>query len=243
LRIDLRKELEIHRYTPGLHKQPWKELQPCNVVLGPRGRRGRPDSDDLAGGLGQGSGWGGSRSCGEPTWVLTHGGEATGGRVWRRPAMAAAGSSAPASWWLGLSNKRKGELLGILGQAGAKRVGGASVRRVELAVQLHRRGGSSAVARLLRARGKGVSGTALRAPKLPGASCLKPAKNKNKTHLLLKRTHRSRPTLWWPPRPTGVAPSKAPSSRFRLARGLTPPSSGFRLARGLTPPSSGFRLS
>jgi hypothetical protein len=33
-RTDPWKELEIHRYTPGLHKQPWKELQPCNVVLG-----------------------------------------------------------------------------------------------------------------------------------------------------------------------------------------------------------------
>jgi hypothetical protein len=54
--------------------------------------------------------------------------------------------------------------------------------------------------------------------------------------------HRARPTPRWPPRPTGVAQSKAPSSRFRLAQGLTPPSSGFRLARGPTPPSSGFRL-
>jgi hypothetical protein len=61
-------------------------------------------------------------------------------------------------------------------------------------------------------------------------------------HLSLKRTHRARPTLWWPPRPTGVAQSEAPSSGFRLARGLTPPSSRFRLARGLTPPSSGLRL-
>jgi hypothetical protein len=61
-------------------------------------------------------------------------------------------------------------------------------------------------------------------------------------HLLLKRTHRARPTLRWPPRPIGVAQSKAPSSRFRLARGLTPPSSGFRLARVLTPPSIRFRL-
>jgi hypothetical protein len=48
--------------------------------------------------------------------------------------------------------------------------------------------------------------------------------------------------LQWPPRPTGVAQSKDPSSRFRLAPGLTPPSSGFRLTRGLTPPSSGFHL-
>jgi hypothetical protein len=39
-----------------------------------------------------------------------------------------------------------------------------------------------------------------------------------------------------------VAQSRAPSSRFRLARGYTPPSSGFRLARGYTPPSSRFRL-
>jgi hypothetical protein len=31
------KEFEVHRYTPGLHKQPWEELQPRNVVLGPRG--------------------------------------------------------------------------------------------------------------------------------------------------------------------------------------------------------------
>jgi hypothetical protein len=87
-----------------------------------------------------------------------------------------------------------------------------------------------------------VSGTALRVPKKPGESRLKPEKNKNKTHLLLKHTHRARPTPRWPPRPTGVAQSKAPSSRFRLARGLTPPSSGFRLAQGLTPPSSEFRL-
>jgi hypothetical protein len=78
-------------------------------------------------------------------------------------------------------------------------------------------------------------------PKKPGESCLKPEKNKNKTHLLPKHAHRARPTLRWPSRPTGVAQSKAPSSSFRLARGLTPPSSRFRLARGLTPPSNGER--
>jgi hypothetical protein len=70
-------------------------------------------------------------------------------------------------------------------------------------------------------------------PKKPGESYLKPTKNKYETHLLLKQTHRARPTLRWPPRPTGVAQSNAPSSGFRLARGLTPPSSGFLLARGL----------
>jgi hypothetical protein len=79
-------------------------------------------------------------------------------------------------------------------------------------------------------------------PKKPGEPCLKPAKNKSKTHLSPKHARRARPTLRWPPRPTGVAQSKAPSSGFRLARGSTLPSSGFRLTRGLTPTSSGFRL-
>jgi hypothetical protein len=40
----------------------------------------------------------------------------------------------------------------------------------------------------------------------------------------------------------GMAHSKAPSSRFRLARGFTLPSSGFRLARGFAAPSSGLRF-
>jgi hypothetical protein len=70
----------------------------------------------------------------------------------------------------------------------------------------------------------------------------KTCKKQNKTHHLPKHARTARPTLRWPPRPTRVTQSKAPSSRFRLARGLTPPSSGFRLAQGLTPPSSGFRL-
>jgi hypothetical protein len=80
-----------------------------------------------------------------------------------------------------------------------------------------------------------------RGSKKPGESCLKPEKTKTKYTSYLN-AHRARPTLWWPPRPTGVAQSKAPSSGFRLARGLTPPSSGFRLARGPAPPSSRFRL-
>jgi hypothetical protein len=81
-------------------------------------------------------------------------------------------------------------------------------------------------------------------PEAPLKNWGNPAQNlqKTKTHLLIKRTHQARPTSRWPPRPTGVAQSKAPSIRFRLARGLTPPSSRFRLARGLTPPSSRFRL-
>jgi hypothetical protein len=56
---------------------------------------------------------------------------------------------------------------------------------------------------------------------------------KTKTkHLSLKRTHKVRPTPWWPPWPTGVAQSRAPTSRLRLARGLTPPSSGSALLKG-----------
>jgi hypothetical protein len=50
------------------------------------------------------------------------------------PTAAAAGGITPASWRLGQNNKRTGELLGTLGQAGATRVGGASGRRVELTV-------------------------------------------------------------------------------------------------------------
>jgi hypothetical protein len=65
--------------------------------------------------------------------------------------------------------------------------------------------------------------TGQRGPKKPKESSLKPAKNKSKTHLLPKHAHRARPALRWPPRPTGVAQSKAPSSGFCLARGLRPP--------------------
>jgi hypothetical protein len=68
---------------------------------------------------------------------------------------------------------------------------------------------------------------------------LKTCKKQNKTHFLPKHTHTTRPTLRWPPRPTRVAQSKAPLSRFCLARGLTSPSSGFHLARGLAPPRAG----
>jgi hypothetical protein len=82
-RSDPWKVLSAYRYALGSRLHPWKEVRVSNVVQGQGERRGRPDSGDLAGGLGWGSSWGGSRSCGEPTWVLTHGGEATGGgRRW-----------------------------------------------------------------------------------------------------------------------------------------------------------------
>jgi hypothetical protein len=47
---------------------------------------------------------------------------------------AATGARTPASWRLGLSNKREGKLQGVLGHAGAARVGGASGWRVEFTV-------------------------------------------------------------------------------------------------------------
>jgi hypothetical protein len=78
-----------------------------------------------------------------------------------------------------------------------------------------------------------------------GESCLKPAKNaKRKTHLEpnTKHAHTAWPTPRWPPRPTRAAQHGAPSSKVRLARGLTPPSNEVRFARGLMPPRAGFRL-
>jgi hypothetical protein len=50
-----------HREVPGLHKTPRRYWNPYNATLGDWGRRGRWNSGDLAGGLGRGSGSGGSR--------------------------------------------------------------------------------------------------------------------------------------------------------------------------------------
>jgi hypothetical protein len=58
-------------------------------------------------------------------------------------------------------------------------------------------------------------------------------------HLSLKHTHKARPTPRWSPRPTGVAPSRAPSSRLRLARGLTPPRAGSVSLEGSRLPRAG----
>jgi hypothetical protein len=84
------------------------------VVLGPRGRRGRPESDDLAGGLGRGSGWGGSRVHEGSVWVPTCGREATSHHGRRSRAAGVAGSSTPASWQPSLGNKWPGQLRWIL---------------------------------------------------------------------------------------------------------------------------------
>jgi hypothetical protein len=44
LRVASWKDQEVHNYALDLHKTSWKFLGPCNVALGPKGRRGRPDS-------------------------------------------------------------------------------------------------------------------------------------------------------------------------------------------------------
>jgi hypothetical protein len=100
------ERLKPHNHTLSLRKTPQKEFKPRNAALGPWGRRGRPKSGDLAGGLGRGRGWEGSRSRTGPVWVLTHGGNSAGGRARRRPAAAAAGGSCSGELRLGLSNKR-----------------------------------------------------------------------------------------------------------------------------------------
>jgi hypothetical protein len=128
------ESVECLQLCPWFTITPLERNQSEQCSPGARGRRGRPDSGDLAGGLGRGSSWGGSSSCGEPTWVLTHGGEVTGGRVWRRPAAAAAGSSAPASLQLGVANKWAGELCRCTREAGAARVCSEKRSEVEFTV-------------------------------------------------------------------------------------------------------------
>jgi hypothetical protein len=58
-------------------------------------------------------------------------------------------------------------------------------------------------------------------------------------HPSLKRTHRARPTLRWPPQLAGLAQSKAPSSRFRLARGSRLPRAGSASLEDSRPPRAG----
>jgi hypothetical protein len=117
---------------------------------GPRakGRRGRPDSGDLADSLGRGSCWGGSRVHGCLIWVLTCGGEKTDGQAWRKPAAAAAGMVTPVSLRSSLSNKRVCKLQRVLGEVVAALVGNDKDRKMELAVRVSH--GAAAAARLWR---------------------------------------------------------------------------------------------
>jgi hypothetical protein len=73
------EDLKIHNYALHLRKSPWNYLEPCNVALGGLGWRGWMNFGDLAGGLGWGSVWEGSRVRLGPFWVLTCGGEMVGG--------------------------------------------------------------------------------------------------------------------------------------------------------------------
>jgi hypothetical protein len=84
------------------------------VVPGPRERRGRPESVELAGGLCRGSGWGGSRVHEGSIWALTSGGKVAGGHGRRGQAAATAGAVAPVRMWPGLgSNRRQARLQGL----------------------------------------------------------------------------------------------------------------------------------
>jgi hypothetical protein len=96
-----------------------------------------------------------------------------------------------------------------------------------------------------------VSGTALRVSKKPGESCLKPAKNKTK-HTSNLSTHTQRGPRCGGPRGPPEWPNQAPPrARSASLEGSHPlervppcsrahaPSSGFRLARGLMPPRAG----
>jgi hypothetical protein len=79
-------------------------------------------------------------------WGLTHVRGTAGD--WGRPApmaAAAAGGTTPTSRQLGQINKRTGKLLGTLGAVGARRVGGASDRRVDFTVSTNGGNGGSAV--------------------------------------------------------------------------------------------------
>jgi hypothetical protein len=73
-----------------LQIRPWKDSLFCNVALGAAGRRGLPESGELAMVLGRGRARGGSLGSRGLVWVLGRGG---GGRWWgarrRRPAAGA----------------------------------------------------------------------------------------------------------------------------------------------------------
>jgi hypothetical protein len=103
------------------------------VVPGPRGQRGRSDSGELAGGLGRGSGWEGSRVHEGSIWALTCGGEMAGGPGRRGQAAAAAAALIPANRQLGLGNKPGRGLYYVLGTTlvGTGRLGKRTVKEFD----------------------------------------------------------------------------------------------------------------
>jgi hypothetical protein len=90
-------------------------------------------------------------------WVLTCGGEKTGGRARRKPAAAAAGMATPASLRSSLSNKLVYRLQRVLGEVVAALVGNGRDRKMELVVQFSH-GAAAAAWPWRSARGRGPAG-------------------------------------------------------------------------------------
>jgi hypothetical protein len=104
------------------------------VALGPRGRRGRPESGEAGTGDGRGMVGEGSRGFRGPVWVLTRGGEVTGGRARWKPAAAATGVVTPASLQSSLGKKRVWKIQKVLGKVVVVLVVDDEGRKTELAV-------------------------------------------------------------------------------------------------------------
>jgi hypothetical protein len=107
---------------------------PRIVALGSWGRHGWSDSGDVAGGLGRGSGWGGSRVRLGPFWVLTCGGEMAGRHGRRSQVAAGVGAGAPASLRSGLGNRQWKDLLQCLGEMPERLDGRENMRAWELGI-------------------------------------------------------------------------------------------------------------
>jgi hypothetical protein len=133
------------------------------VVQGGAGRCGLPDSGEAGGGDGRVRGGKRSRVRLGSIGALTCGGIGASEQPRRRPVAAADGGVTPACWRLGLDNTREGRLQGVLGHAGATRVGRASGQSGELAVHLQWRG---AVALAGRARKRRPAGFIARSRRL-----------------------------------------------------------------------------
>jgi hypothetical protein len=84
--------------------------------------------------------------------VLTRGGERAGGWARRRPAAVATGVITPASWRLGVANKRGWDLCWSKREAGAARVCGEKRPEVDLAVSTLVDGGRPSRRQATRAR-------------------------------------------------------------------------------------------
>jgi hypothetical protein len=114
---------------------PPERIQSKQCSPGGMGRRGRPDSGDLAGELGRGVAGEALGVVGNRTWVLTRDGNHVGGRPRRRSAAAAAGGSSPANWRLGPDNKWLEELWWCMRKGAVHSRGHRANRNKELAAR------------------------------------------------------------------------------------------------------------